>query len=79
MAANAQSQYAALDMESAGVMNAIHLHAGDQRALVIRGISDLSDARKSQLDATSSGGLRRLAMRNAIRLFVALARTGELE
>ena len=43
-----------------------------KRALAIRGISDLGDDRKKELDAIEDGLLRRYAMRNAVRLLWAL-------
>jgi len=69
----------AIEMEAAGVMNAIYHGAGDQRVLVLRGISDISDAKKSFLDRVGDGSLRRLAMRNSLRLLMALLRAGVLE
>jgi nucleoside phosphorylase len=68
----------ALEMEGAGLVAAAQERLQRVRALVIRGVSDLGDGRKSQLDAVGGGGLRRLAMRNAARLFITLARAGEL-
>jgi nucleoside phosphorylase len=72
-------KYRAVEMEAAGVMNAVYQGAGDERVLVIRAISDLSDARKEEFDRTKSGLFRRLAMRNALRLLRALMESGEFE
>jgi nucleoside phosphorylase len=72
-------KFLALEMESAGVMNAIYQCAGDERALIVRGISDLSDERKKQLDTAGSGVFRGLAMRNALRLIMALFESGAFE
>jgi nucleoside phosphorylase len=60
--------YKALEMESAGVALADYLKGGPEDIIVIRGISDLGDARKKQFDAVGGGALRRLAMRNTLRL-----------
>ncbi len=62
-------KFLALEMESGGVLGA----TDDQRVplpcLVIRGISDFGDNRKAEFDLVGAGAFRRLAMRNAIRLF----------
>jgi nucleoside phosphorylase len=65
----------ALDMESAGLMAAAVRHADPKRTLILRGISDFGDERKSELDATGAGALRSYAMRNAIELLWALLET----
>ncbi len=65
-------KYLALEMESAGVLAAVHDAADPSHSLVIRGISDLGDGRKSELDSIRNGGLRRYAVRNAIRFLWAL-------
>jgi len=72
-------KYLALEMETAGVMNVVYQHAGDERLLAIRAISDLSDDRKSLLDGVGGGALRALAMRNAVRLLNVLMRAGEFD
>lgn len=76
-------KYLALDMETAGVMNAIYNNAGDERVLIIRGISDMSDGRKAHLDRIGDrigrGVFRGFAMRNSIRLLLALIRKGLFE
>jgi len=56
----------ALEMESVGVLNAAHKRAVS--SLIIRGISDYSDERKSKVDEIGAGALRRYAMNNALRL-----------
>ena len=56
----------ALEMESAGVLNAAHKRAVS--SLIIRGISDYSDERKDKLDGIGQGVLRRYAMNNALSL-----------
>ena len=59
-------KFLALEMESAGVLNAAHKRAVS--SLIIRGISDYSDERKTKLDEIGSGALRRYAMNNALAL-----------
>ena len=68
----------ALDMESGGLMRAAHARREPVRSLVLRGISDLADDRKKELDDIGEGALRRYAMRNAIRLLWTLIETGAL-
>ncbi len=68
----------AIDMESAGFMEAAVKRMEPARTLVIRGISDYGDDRKSDLDAVGEGVLRRYAMRNATRLLWALLEAGVL-
>jgi WD40 repeat protein/nucleoside phosphorylase len=65
----------ALDMESAGLMDAAMKRVEPARTLVIRGISDYGDERKKQLDQVGEGALRRYAMRNATRLLLQLLET----
>jgi hypothetical protein len=62
----------AVDMESAAVLRVSQARTDPRRALVLRGISDYGDARKQDLDALGGGSLRRYAMRNAVRLLLAL-------
>jgi len=69
-------KYLALEMESGGVLAAVHETANPSHSLVIRGISDLGDGRKSELDSIRSGALRRYAVRNAIRFLWALIDCG---
>ncbi|WP_309896005.1 hypothetical protein [Archangium sp.] len=72
------SSIKAVEMEAAGLLEAAATRVEPSRALVIRGISDLGDERKSKLDAIGKGGLRRLAMRNATRMLLALLEAGVL-
>jgi nucleoside phosphorylase len=67
---------AAIEMEAGGAARAIYR---DRRAhlVVVRGVSDFSDERKCDLDATNTlganiGAWRRYAMNNAVDLFAAL-------
>ena len=66
----------AADMESAAVLIAAQHRKDPKRALVIRGISDNGDPRKKELDAIGDGALRKYAMRNAVRLLLALLDVG---
>jgi nucleoside phosphorylase len=65
-------KYRAIEMEAAGVMSEIYESAGDERVMVLRGISDCSDERKAKLDQTTGGSVRAIALRNAIRLLWSL-------
>jgi 5'-deoxynucleotidase YfbR-like HD superfamily hydrolase/nucleoside phosphorylase len=60
--------FVALDMESAGVVQAAHEHDSNPETLVIRGISDFGDERKSELDKIGAGVLRAWSTRNALKL-----------
>ena len=48
----------AVEMESAGFMNAVYEFGEDARAIVIRGISDKANTKKEALDKLGSGVLR---------------------
>ena len=72
-------RYKALDMESGGAMIAAAERAVPQRMVVVRGISDFGDERKTQLDKVGDGALRRYAMQNAIDFVFALVENGILE
>lgn len=65
-----------IDMESAAVLIAAQRRDDPRPALVIRGMSDFGDERKAALDAIGEGALRRYAMRNAVRFFLALLEVG---
>ncbi len=67
-----------LDMESAGLMAAAFKRVEPKRTLVIRGISDYGDERKTALDAAGEGVLRRYAMQNATQFLWTLLRAGVL-
>lgn len=62
-------KFLALEMESGGILGATHEQPNPSKSLVLRGISDFGDERKSELDNTGNGAFRRVAMRNAIRLY----------
>jgi tetratricopeptide (TPR) repeat protein len=65
-------KFAALEMESGGVLAAVFEATDPARTLVLRGISDLADHRKTDLDQTAGGVFRRVAMNNAIGMLDAL-------
>ena len=69
-------RYVALEMEAAGFMMRMH-SAGGAAALVVRGISDLSDERKAAMDRLGGGAFRAGAMRNALRFVWRLMDAGE--
>jgi len=68
----------ALEMEAAGMLISAVKRATPTPALVLRGISDHVDVPKAESDAIAEGVLRRLAMRNAVRLMRALLAIGAL-
>jgi len=70
--------YLGLEMESGGVLAAVYSRADPTRSLILRGISDFGDVRKKKTDAIGAGGLRRYAMRNAVRLLWGLLEAQEL-
>ncbi len=57
-------KYLAIEMEAVGVMAAAYTRPTD--TLVIRGISDFSDNRKTELERIYQGSLRRYGMSNAL-------------
>lgn len=67
-----------LEMEAVGVLRAVASRPKNSRVLVLRGISDLADHDKSNLDSIGEGVFRRLAMKNALELIWALMRTERL-
>jgi nucleoside phosphorylase len=68
----------ALEMEAAGMMLAAHQRSVPTSTLVLRGISDFGDSRKSKTDRKSGGAFRYLAMFNATQLLWAMMRRGLL-
>lgn len=68
----------ALEMEGAALAAAAEERQPQVTALVFRGISDFADERKRKLDSIASGGIRRYAMRNAVRFLFLLAELGIL-
>jgi len=68
----------ALEMEAAGMMLAAHQQSNQTSTLVLRGISDFGDSRKSKTDKKSGGAFRYLAMFNTTQLLWAMMRWGLL-
>jgi len=68
-------KFIALEMEAAGVASAAYNREHPVPVLVIRGISDLADERKSELDKTYAGAFRKYALHNAISLFINIINT----
>ncbi|MEO0376807.1 MAG: hypothetical protein AAF329_19740, partial [Cyanobacteria bacterium P01_A01_bin.17] len=67
-----------LEMEAAGMTRAAVKRTQQTPWLIIRGASDFGDERKSEMDATGLGSLRRLAMLNAVNLMLSLVQNGVL-
>lgn len=60
-------KYLALEMEAAGMMIAKdEAYESSAKTLVLRGVSDFGDERKSELDDESKGKYRKIAMQNAL-------------
>lgn len=70
--------FVVIEMEAHGILAASLQHSPKPRTLVIKGVSDLSDDRKSALDTMHSGALRRYAMENAVTFFLKLNETFQL-
>jgi nucleoside phosphorylase len=70
--------YLTLDMESGGVLMAVYEAARVTEGLVLRGVSDFADERKTELDRIGRGELRRSAMHNALQFLWSLMRAGRL-
>jgi WD40 repeat protein/nucleoside phosphorylase len=68
----------ALDMESSGLMASAFRRVEPARTLVIRGVHDYCDERRSPHQSFSNGALRRHAMHNATTLLWTLLRSGML-
>ena len=64
------------ETDTGGVLAAVFEETDPARTLVLRGISDLADHRKAELDQTAGGVFRRIAMNNAIGLLDALLAAG---
>lgn len=69
----------ALEMEAAGVLRAVASRPTTAKAVVIRGISDFADSKKTDLDQVAQGAFRRNAMWNCLDLVWRLVRSGRLE
>jgi len=70
--------YLALEMEGGGMLSSVYGKADPERTMILRGISDLGDSRKTTFDRIAQGGIRRCAMNNAIRLLWGLMQAGML-
>ncbi|HEX8339753.1 MAG TPA: hypothetical protein VF624_02485 [Tepidisphaeraceae bacterium] len=68
--------YLAIEMEAAGVLAAVHQQIDPQRAIIIRGISDLGDERKKKFDSIGKGAIRVYSMRNCVRFLFMLMSLG---
>jgi nucleoside phosphorylase len=66
-------KFLAVEMESAGFLNAADELAEGSGVMVIRGISDMARESKARLDEVGKGALRRLAMQNALGALRTLA------
>lgn len=65
-------KFLAIDMESGGFMAALRRSLCRPPEIILRGVSDFADERKTELDQTTGGAIREIAMRNAFRLFLNL-------
>lgn len=63
-------KFAALEMESAGVYDAVCLREPLPRVLAIRGISDFADERKKLIEDGTKGQFREVAAKNAFSLLL---------
>jgi nucleoside phosphorylase len=61
-------KFAAVEMESAGVVAASLLKINGPRVLVLRGISDLATEKKSILEEIAGDNLRKMCMKNVVVL-----------
>ena len=73
-----ERQYKVLEMESGGAMASAYERTEPKRTMVLRGISDYGDERKTQLDKVGGGVLRRLGMQNATAFLFSLLTSGAL-
>lgn len=66
----------AVEMESAGVLDAASLRTSPPKALVIRGISDFGDDRKKLIEDQTKGAFRHLAINGATSFLIRLIKAG---
>lgn len=71
-------KFLAIEMEAAGVATASWERQFPVKWLSLRGISDLGDEQKKELDATERGAFRKVAMRSAAQYLKALLSWTEL-
>lgn len=69
----------AIEMESVGVAIANQLTDPAPRFLAIRGISDVADSRKNEIEDICGDAFRRAALENAVEVFVSLLKSGLFE
>lgn len=60
----------AIEMESAGVYDAVQIRIPQPRVIAIRGISDFADERKKILEDSAKGRFREVAAQNALSLLL---------
>ena len=70
-------KFLALEMEAAGVAKTAHDRNTAKKLLVVRGISDFADERKTSLDVQARGNWRLYAMTCAARFLAGLLRWGD--
>lgn len=73
---NRDRNYKAVDEESGGMMRSASERPVAVPSLVIRGVSDAGDRNKARVEQIGDGALRRYAMRNGVRLLLALLDLG---
>ncbi|MCP4119150.1 MAG: hypothetical protein GY737_27845 [Desulfobacteraceae bacterium] len=73
---NADRKVAALEMESAGVYDAVHIRDSAPRIIAIRGISDFADERKELIEDITNDGFRSVSIINALSLLIFGIRAG---
>lgn len=66
MLKNKDRKYLAIEMEAGGVLNAIEKLFSNANSLIVRGISDFADERKTEMDSIGDGAIRRYAMYNVV-------------
>jgi nucleoside phosphorylase len=66
----------AVEMESAGVLDAANIRTLPPKALVIRGISDFGDDRKRLIEDQTRGAFRHLAINGATSFLIRLIKAG---
>lgn len=70
------SKISAVEMEARGLHQALHQDVNRADALMIRGISDYADGRKTKLEKTTKDGWRKFCTANAARLLRAIWQRG---
>jgi len=71
-------KYIGLEMESGGVLAAIYDSASNCQSLVLRGVSDFGDDRKTSFEELREGALRRYAVHTATQFLWGLLAVGVL-